>query len=114
MHLWEFHPALVHLPIGLLVGAVLLDLASMFRPREMMTRTAAGLYIGGLAAAVPAAASGALAWYTAPHSGEVHELMFWHPALAVAGVGLFAVVAFFRWRTRALPPTGSQALLIIA
>ena len=103
MHPWEFHPMLVHFPIGLLLTAVALDLVGLIRPREILGRTAAGLYIGGVATGLLAGAAGILAWFTAPHSDEAHELMYWHPGVALASMAVFAVVAIRRWKGRAQP-----------
>ena len=103
MHIWEFHPALVHFPIAFLLAAVALDLYGLARPKGILDRMAAGLYVAGVAGGILAAAAGVAAWFTVPHPGEAHALMLWHPGLALASMAVFAVVAVRRWKGRAQP-----------
>jgi len=114
MKAWELHPALAHFPVALLFTAFAADLWTARRPSETRSRTAAGLYVAGVLSALPTAAAGVLAWYTAPHSGAVHALMVWHPLVAIASVILFGILAVKRWRSRTLPPTSTQQLLALA
>ena len=104
MKIWEFHPALVHFPIAFFLAAVALDLYSLKRPRELLTRAAAGLYVAGVLTGIASGIAGIVAWFTAPHSDEVHALMYWHPALALAMLAIFTVVAIWRWKGRATAP----------
>lgn len=99
---WEFHPALVHFPIALFLAGVAADLWALLKPRENLTRAAAGLYLAGVVTAIPAVGAGILAWYTVPHSDGVHDLMVWHPIVALACVAVFSVLAVLRWKHRAV------------
>ncbi len=103
MRPWEIHPALVHFPIAFLLAAVALDLYALRRPKEILGRMAAGLYVAGVASGLLAGAAGVLAWFTFPHDDAFHALMYWHPGLALASLAVFAVVAVKRWKGRAQP-----------
>jgi uncharacterized membrane protein len=111
MKLWEVHPAIVHFPLAFLLAGTALDAIALKKRRESLTRTAAGLYVAGVVSALPAIAAGVAAWLTFPHSEAVHTLMYWHPALAIAAVLLFAWVARMRWRNRTHVARPFQSIL---
>lgn len=113
---WEIHPALVHFPIAFLLGAVAVDLYARLKPGESLTRVAAGLYVAGTAGGVPAILAGLVAFFTVPHAGgRAHDLMYWHPGVSAASLGLFAAVAVRRWRLRSAPArTGAFVLALLA
>ena len=113
MEPWELHPAIVHFPLAFLFGGVVMDLVALRTRKEGHTRAASGLYIGGILSALPAIATGIIAWFTVPHSDEVHILMFWHPGLAIFSVLLFAFSTWLRWRERWRPPRAPQIALIL-
>ncbi|HXJ72730.1 MAG TPA: DUF2231 domain-containing protein, partial [Candidatus Dormibacteraeota bacterium] len=79
MKLWEFHPALVHFPLALLIGGMALDMFAACRKREAMARFAAGMLVWGVAAGWIAGVAGVVAWFTAPSTDETFPLMVWHP-----------------------------------
>lgn len=122
MKLWEVHPAIVHFPIAFLLAAVAVDLWSVRRPREVLIRSAAGLYVGGVLSGLLAAVAGVAAWLTAPHDASVHGTMIWHPVFAASALVLFAMVARWRWKGRTRPPSpleqaaavGAAGLLLVA
>src|SRR5262249_435404 len=103
---WEYHPALVHFPIALLLAAVLFDLYAWRRGDPASARIATGLLLAGVATGALAAAAGALAFYTGPasHTEESGELIWWHIGAAVIQFVLSAVVAVVRWRLQPAPP----------
>lgn len=104
MNIWEIHPALVHFPIALLLSGVALDLVAWWRGKQLLVDAATWLLIAGSATGLLAANFGLLAFYTAPHANEVHQLMFWHPAIAVLSLTLFIYVAVVRWMRRGIKP----------
>src|SRR5438552_15007653 len=79
---WEVHPALNHLPIAFLFGAVALDLYAWWRGRPVLGPVVTGLLIAGMITGVITALTGLLAFFTVPgHTEEAHELMYWHIAI---------------------------------
>jgi len=112
MDVWEFHPALVHFPIALFLGGVLLDLYAWGR-REDLARIATGLLLAGVVAGIFAALAGVVAFYTVPssHTEEAHHLVLWHIGLAVTMFVLFTVAAIVRRRREPAPPTPAIRIL---
>jgi uncharacterized membrane protein len=113
---WEAHPALVHFPIALLIGGVILDLWGALRRRESATRAAHGLLVAGVVTGFIAAAAGILAFYTVPaHTEMAHALMYWHGGTNAVSLVLFTWIVLVRWRRRnAPPPVWSQAVSVLA
>ena len=97
MHAW--HPMLVHLPLGFLLGGTVVDLVGWLGRRPSMRRAGSVLLAAGLILAVPAVATGFLAYSRVEHSDAGHTVMNLHRNLMLAGVGLFAAAAV--WRRRA-------------
>jgi uncharacterized membrane protein len=103
---WEFHPALTHFPIALLLGAVALDLYAWWRGRPGLAQIATGMLVAGLLTGVLAALAGVLAFFTVPaHTEEAHELMFWHMAIQATALLMFACPAWERWRNWSATPS---------
>lgn len=116
MNPWEIHPALVHLPIGLLLSSTVLDIAAVVRGRESLSRVAFGLLVAGVITALVAAAAGVLAFFTVPaHSAEAHRRIFIHLSLAVCSAVIFAIEILVRWKRRGeLARPGHLAASIVA
>lgn len=109
---WEAHPALVHFPIAFLLGGAAVDLYTRRKPREALTRAAAGLYVAGTLSGLAAALAGFLAFFTVPHAGGLaHALMYWHPGISLVSLGLFAALAVRRWRSRGAPAGPGRLIL---
>lgn len=106
MDVWEIHPALVHFPIALLLGGILLDLYAWWR-REDLAWVATGLLLAGVVTGALAAVAGVVAFYTVPssHTEEAHRLVPWHIGMAVTMFVLFTVAAIMRWYRQPVPPT---------
>jgi uncharacterized membrane protein len=105
---WEIHPATVHLPIGLLLSSVVLDLYGWWRRRQELVAVAHGILVAGVLTGVVAALSGFLAFYTLPptHTEEAHTIMYWHLGLQVAALGVFALGGAARWWLGQRAPSG--------
>ena len=56
MKFWELHPILVHFPIAFLLGGTALDFWALRRPGELLSRSAFGLLLAGVASGWLAAA----------------------------------------------------------
>lgn len=97
---WEFHPALVHFPMALLLCGVALDLYARLRKREDLVRPAFFLQFWGVLTGWAAALAGILAWYTAPRVYEINPLVYTHPLLALISLASFSVLVGVRWRRR--------------
>lgn len=100
--LWEIHPATIHLPIGLLLAGVVLDLYAWWRGRPELVRIALGLLVAGVLTGLIALTTGFLAFFTLPHTHteEAHRLMFWHFGLQTASLLVFILAILVRWRGR--------------
>lgn len=116
MEVWEIHPSLVHFPIALLLGGVLVDLYAWWR-REDLARVATGLLVAGVVTGAMAALAGVLAFYTVPssHTEEAHRLVLWHIGTAASMFVLFTVAVIVRWRRRSsVPPPMIRILGLFA
>ncbi|MFQ5733587.1 MAG: DUF2231 domain-containing protein [Planctomycetaceae bacterium] len=101
MEFWEFHPILVHFPIAFLLAGMAVEVWAFRKPRESLTRPAAGLLVAGVISGWLAAAAGLLAFWTVrAHTTAAHGEMIWHLWLAIGSLSLFSGVAWMRWRNR--------------
>jgi len=112
MNPWELHPALVHMPIALLLSATFLDVVAVWRRRDQAAKVAMGLLVAGELTAIVAAGAGILAYFTIPaHTAEAHLHLLIHPTLAVSSVLLYAIVAFRRRKTPGTIPGGGLVVV---
>ena len=92
----QFHPALTHFPVALLLVAALAELIFWFRPRQTLHRVASfNLHLGTLSALVTAT----MGWCLAATMGmepELRRTLFWHRWLGVA-TAAWAVVTVLLW-----------------
>ena len=79
--LGRFHPVLVHLPIGFLIGLLVLEGVVLVKP-EASVGTARAILLGG--GCLFAVLSGAVGLCLAREGGYEPELLFWHQWLGVA------------------------------
>jgi uncharacterized membrane protein len=111
------HPLLVHLPIGMWVGAVAADLiAVVFRRASRADAAASFLYPAGALAAVLAYLTGQRAAATVLVPGMAFPLLEQHEDWALAATILFALVAAIRlWvRRRATETTRAVRIALAA
>jgi uncharacterized membrane protein len=97
MHAW--HPLIVHFPLVLLLGGVVVEAMGWLKRRPTFRRAGLWLLTSGVLLALPAIATGLLAYNRVDHSEAAHALMTAHRNLMLAAVGLFAVAVTWRWRT---------------
>ncbi|MCS7090509.1 MAG: c-type cytochrome domain-containing protein [Verrucomicrobiota bacterium] len=93
LFLGRWHPVVVHLPIGLLIGLAFLELVAVLRPRRAVVRAATGPL---LALLVPSALVAALSgWFLGSAGSYDAELLRMHrfTGLAVAGLCVLMGVA---------------------
>ena len=97
LFLGRFHPLLVHLPIGLVIGLVFLELVAVFRPRRAVVRAASGPL---LALLVPTTFAAAVSgWLLATPGGYDEALLRNHriTGLVIAALtGLMAAAHVLR------------------
>lgn len=90
----NLHPLIVHFPIAWLIGAVVVDLASLVRPRETWAETAAtSLYTAGAVAALGAYLSGRQAAAGVLTPGMAHPVVLEHWNWGLATTVYFTAVA---------------------
>ena len=93
----RFHPLMVHFPIGLLIGAFILDGIAKVQKQE---RRYAGVVYLGVFSALLAAIMGQLLTQSGDYGGELinqHQRMGW------ATVGFSSITAAFYWYRAKLP-----------
>lgn len=90
------HPALVHLPLGLLPATVVWDVVALWHGDPLWWTLSFWTLALGLAGAVPAALSGLLEFAALPreHPGETRALQ--HLAAVSLAMAVFAVSALLR------------------
>lgn len=90
------HAALVAVPIGAWVAAVLFDLGAVLTGRPYLSEGAFWLIGIGLVGAAAAAAFGFLDYLTLPAGTLARRVGTWHLALMLAATALFSASLFFR------------------
>jgi len=105
LRLYLLHPAVVHLPIALL----LTGLAGALAERRDAVRGRLGDAVSwllwlGTASAWLSVALGLLAARTAPHVPPAWETLADHRALGLWTAGLFSLLSAWRWRARERAP----------
>ena len=89
--LGRFHPVLVHLPIGILVAAVIFHWIAHRRPSWKGSAVLPTFYFLGFLSAALAAFAG---WMLAKEGGYQSDTIFWHRWIGV----LLVIVSFVLWR----------------
>ncbi len=88
--LGRFHPVLVHLPIGFLVLAIVLEWFESFRRSEMKSRLLSMVWLFG---GICAAAAALCGWYLGETGRYEEDILFVHRWLGIALV----VLSFVGW-----------------
>ncbi|HXE74912.1 MAG TPA: DUF2231 domain-containing protein [Candidatus Xenobia bacterium] len=105
----NLHPVFVHLPLGLLPMALVLQAWAWLSRREDVERAARWLLYAGALTALAAAGTGLLAEETVEHAEGAHEVMELHETLMLSAAGLAAglavLAAVFRKQSRRLIQT---------
>jgi uncharacterized membrane protein len=94
---WNLHPALVHFPIALFVGAFLMESASLLWRKDTFERTAFHLYV--LAVAMTPLAAGTGLW-EAYEEHLHHPAVYLHRNLALAAVAIAPASVPLLWVLR--------------
>ena len=92
----RFHPLLVHLPIGFLFLAILIELYQGKKVKEKNNQIIAYTWLLGAVSAIIAALFG---WLLAESGQYAEDTIFWHRWLGVS----LAVIASFGWWTKQNP-----------
>jgi nitrite reductase/ring-hydroxylating ferredoxin subunit/uncharacterized membrane protein len=107
------HPALVHLPIGLLVFSLLLDVASwLVDDGNALVRGAFYAMLFGVATALAAAIPGFVDWADIRADHPAKKTATTHMLLNLAAVGLFGVNLLIRFGQQADERTSVLPLLL--
>jgi len=87
-----------------------LDLCAGWRHQENLTRAATAMILTGILTGLLTGVAGFLAFLTVTaHTEKAHDLMYWHLAIQLASILIFAIVVWRRWQTVG-PPTGTTRL----
>ncbi len=87
------HPMLVHLPIGLLVAAILFELVFLLRSQENLRAISRATFFLGCASALVALGSGFLADNELGHGYAGHDLAHSHRNWMIAGTIVWTLVS---------------------
>jgi uncharacterized membrane protein len=90
------HPALVALPIGLLLVVPFFDVVQMWTASEFWARLCFWITIVGLGGALAAAVVGFLDWLTIPKDTRAYRVGLQHMLVNLAAVACFTAAFFFR------------------
>jgi uncharacterized membrane protein len=106
-----FHPALVHFPVGLWFAAVLWDLVGWWSPQDPQWRQLSYWCLAlGLAAALPAIATGLVEFFALPADGPAVETATAHMMAMASATALFGASWVLRAKTGAAEAPGAWAL----
>jgi len=113
-HLQNIHPLIVHFPIALLPGAVLLYVLAWLAKKENWAWT--GLWLLGLgtlgaAAAVASGLYGAEGVMVAPPVRE--HLLVNHERIMIGVLGLSVILSVWAWLARPMPRRGGVVFLVL-
>ncbi len=110
----DVHPALVHLPLGLWVGALVIWLVALFRRSDTVFRTGLWVLTLGVVLAVPTLVTGWLAMDRIGEGSAHHDAIHVHRDFMLITAGLAAVTAAAAWfAVRHGSNTLSRALLTL-
>lgn len=111
---FELHPAIVHLPIGLLIGALIFDLLYAITELDSLESAGSWCLVLGAVGAGLAVLSGLGEEGTMGRVTERgHELMEQHELLGYILFGLFAVLAIWSLAARGVPQGGRGLFLVL-
>jgi uncharacterized membrane protein len=114
MQVWEIHPILTHFTIAFLLAGVAVDLFGLWKPREILSRSAAALLVAGIVSGVLTAAAGFVAFFTVPaHTEQAHKLLYWHLGGAAVSLVLFTLAGIDRWKNRAVPSSAKPMVAML-
>lgn len=91
----ELHPAIVHLPIGLLIAVGVFSIISLFTRREKLKDIILWIFSLGILSSLFALISGLNAEHSLVHNSAIHEIMEVHETNAFVTIGIFTVL--FAW-----------------
>jgi uncharacterized membrane protein len=90
------HPAIVALPIGLLLIVPFFDVVQMWTASEFWARFCFWVTVVGLGGALAAAAVGFIDWLTIPKGTRAYRVGLQHMLVNLAAVACFTVAFIFR------------------
>lgn len=96
------HPMLVHLPIGLLIAAIVFELICLVRKNPQFRFASRSAFILGSMCAVLALGSGFLADNELGHGYAGHDLAHTHRNIMIIATSIWLVAALGLWKFQAL------------
>lgn len=94
------HVALIHFPIALFITGVALDFAAYWTKRQALATAAYANLLLAAVAALPAAATGLIAWQWALEGQRLKGLLLLHLVFGLVSTGLIWVVWWMHFRGR--------------
>jgi uncharacterized membrane protein len=101
----RFHPLVVHLPIGILLFAALLEVLALVKKSEHLQLAIRVALLTGAGSAALAALSG---YALSGAGGYDEQTLFWHQWLGIS-VGVLALLTWWVKQKRRLPAVGQRA-----
>jgi len=93
----RFHPLLVHLPIGILMLALLMEILQWWTKRtDLKSAISISLNVS-LLASLFAVGTG---WFLAEEGGYDADLLFWHKWMGIGMTLILALICVLRWKER--------------
>lgn len=106
----RFHPVMVHLPIGFLLMAALME---FFGPKGRNVKLDAAIQFTLLVGALSAFVAAGMGWFLAEQGGYNESHLFWHRWLGI-GVGVVGLVAWFLKKGSSSAPNPVYKFSLIA
>lgn len=98
----RFHPAIVHLPIGILLIGFIFHWMSLRRPTWKVSAAVSPLYFAGFISSLVSAIAGLI---MAREGGYDPDTIFWHKWLGI----LMVVISLYLWQRTKKDPTSTMA-----
>ncbi len=110
----DFHPAIIHFPIALLIAAGGFYLSARFREQATFYRAAWLLHVAGLVGSIAAVLTGRSAEGSLTLTPALESLLEPHQLMGYATTWLFALLAVWQYLRQGRGPAWEQWLFLSA